>query len=83
MPEQALKQQLQALHQALGDNPELDSETRQLMQQVSQDIENMDQADAQDIAQGLQEQVIHFDHDHPTLAAVVRQIIDTLGRMGV
>lgn len=83
MPEQEIKKQLQALHQALGEHPQLDDETRQLMQQVAQDIENMDQGDAQDIAAGLKEQVIHFDNDHPTLAAVVRNIIDTLGRIGV
>ena len=83
MPETAIKEQLRALHQALGEHPELDNETKQLMQQVAQDIENMEQGDASDIAAGLKEQVIHFDNDHPTLAAVVRQIIDTLGRIGV
>lgn len=83
MPEQALKEQLQALHQALGDHPQLDEETRNLMHQVVNDIENMEQEEASDIAAGLQEQVIRFDNDYPTLAAVVRQVIDTLGRIGV
>lgn len=83
MPEQAIKEQLQALHQALGDHPNLDDETRALMHQVVDDIENMESAEAPDIAAGLKEQVIRFDQEYPTLAAVVRQVIDTLGRIGV
>ena len=31
----------------------------------------------------MQEQALHFEQDYPTLAAVLRQIVDTLGRMGV
>jgi len=60
-----------------------DDETRALMHQVVDDIENMESAEAPDIAAGLKEQVIRFDQEYPTLAAVVRQVIDTLGRIGV
>ncbi len=86
MPEQAIKEQLETLHRVLSEHPQMDEETRNLMRQVAEDIDSIDtmeEAQANDLASTLEEHVVRFDHDYPTLAAVVRQVIDTLGRIGV
>lgn len=85
MPEAALKQQLEQLHQALSASPELDAETRLLLSRISDDITALDVSSAEtgDLADMIQEQAIRFDQEHPALSTALRQIIDTLGRIGV
>ena len=85
MPEAALKQQLEQLHQALSAGPELDAETRQLLDRIADDITALDvvAADTGDLSDLIQEQAIRFDQEHPALSTALRQIIDTLGRIGV
>ena len=85
MPEAALKQQLEQLHQALSASPELDAETRQLLDRIADDITALDvaAADTGDLSDLIQEQAIRFDQEHPALSTALRQIIDTLGRIGV
>jgi allophanate hydrolase subunit 1 len=78
-----LKEQLQRLHEELSANPELDEETAELMRKVAEDIEVMELTDNADVVEGLQEYAIRFDQDHPTLSEILRQIVDTLGRIGV
>jgi len=85
MPETLLKEQLQQLHDALSAAPALDDETKVLLSRIAQDIDSLDVAadDTGDISELIQEQAIRFDQDHPALSATLRQIIDTLGRIGV
>lgn len=84
MPIDQLKQQLQQLHQTLSDNPQLNDEQRALLQKIANDIQEVaPQLENQDLSERVQQQAIEFEHEHPTLATVLRQIVDTLGRMGV
>ncbi|MBE0482716.1 MAG: DUF4404 family protein [Bacterioplanes sp.] len=79
-----LKQQLEQLHQTLSDHPQLNDEQRELLQKIADDIQAVEpQLDSPDLSDRVQQQAIEFEHEHPTLATVLRQIVDTLGRMGV
>ena len=78
-----LKSQLLQLHEELSNNPELDEETASLLQKVALDIEVMELTGDNDLVEALQEYSVQFDSDHPTLSGILRQIVDTLGRMGV
>ncbi|MEL7399790.1 MAG: DUF4404 family protein [Pseudomonadota bacterium] len=85
MPQETLKQQLQQLHQALQQHPQLDDESRQLLKSIADDIAGQSErgeTDA-DLSDQVQQQAIRFEQEHPTLAEVLRQIVDTLGRIGV
>lgn len=83
MPEQKLKEQLQILHETLSQHPQLDDESQSLLQQIAADIDNVEPDSAADLSERVQEQAVQFEQEHPTLAEVLRQIVDTLGRIGV
>ena len=85
MPEQSLQDQLKALHDTLQDSPQLDEATLALLTQIAHDIDNLESKTAppNDLTDLLQEQVIQFENDHPAISAILRQITDTLGRIGV
>ena len=83
MPQQDLKQQLQQLHETLQQNPQLDDGSLELLHSIARDIDAMDNSDAADIGERVQEQAIRFEQEHPTLSGILRQIVDTLGRIGV
>ncbi|WP_221800076.1 DUF4404 family protein [Oceanobacter mangrovi] len=80
---EVLKEQLQQLHQELTNNPDLDAESAALLRQIVEDIEVIELTDNQDISEGMQRMAVEFEQDHPTLSAILRQIVDTLGRIGV
>lgn len=85
MREQSLQVQLQALHDILQNSPQLDEATHTLLIQIACDINNLDSASAppNDLTDLLQEQVIQFENEHPAISTILRQITDTLGRIGV
>ena len=83
MPKQDLKQQLQQLHETLQQNPQLDDGSLELLHSIARDIDAMENSDAADIGERVQEQAIRFEQEHPTLSGILRQIVDTLGRIGV
>ena len=59
--------------------------TQALLTQIAHDIDNLESQTAppNDLTDLLQEQVIQFENDHPAISAILRQITDTLGRIGV
>ncbi len=78
-----LQKQLKELRLTLDSNPQLDAESLVLLQQLAADIEDMDLDDSPDITEFIQEQAVGFEQDYPTLSAVLRQLVETLGRIGV
>ena len=82
MPNDTLKQQLQQLHSTLQQQPELSNEDRQLVKQIAQDIERLGAKD-DDLNDRIRQQAIEFEQQHPALAEALRQVVDTLGRIGV
>lgn len=83
MSDSNLQKQLIELRKTLESNPQLDDESLVLLQQVAADIEGMDLDNTPDLSEFIQEQAVGFEQDYPTLSAVLRQLVETLGRMGV
>jgi hypothetical protein len=80
-----LRALLAQLHERLGHTRSLDPESRELLATVARDIE---QALKDDNTSGVAPEpvealAVRFEADHPSLAGVLRQIMDTLGKAGI
>jgi hypothetical protein len=85
MASQDLRALLAELHERLGETRSLDSESRKLLTTVADDIEQaLASEDASAVsAEPVEALAIRFEADHPSLAGVLRQIMDTLGKAGI
>lgn len=86
MSSQDLSGLLGQLHTRLAHARSLDAESRRLLLAVAADIEKALASD--DVAavapeQPLETLAVRFEADHPALAGVLRQIMDTLGKAGI
>jgi hypothetical protein len=88
MADEKLHQLLTQVHEQLQQQDSLDAESQALLQQVLTDVktasssDNMDEI-PQDLSDRIEQQAVQFEQAHPTLAEILRQIMDTLGRIGV
>ena len=86
MPKERLRATLSELHDELTTTPAIDDEARQLLQEVSADIDRLlhqdEQPDAAHVGT-LTGLAARFERDHPTLAAAIRQVADALSRVGL
>jgi hypothetical protein len=84
MSKRTLEEALLRLHTELQDSPQLDAESRRLLDKITADIER-----ARGAAGGaahvsrLEELAVRFEAEHPELAARLRGIADALGRVGL
>jgi hypothetical protein len=84
-----LRSRLAGLHEQLAGTPKVDAESRQLLRTLLTDIERvLDKSEAGASAEPahrhrLEEVATRFEADHPSLAGVVRQLVDALGRAGL
>ena len=78
-----LHEQLEQLQHTLSTHPELDAETLTLLQKISTDLKQMGIDAEPEMSELVQEQAIKFEQEYPTLAEILRRIVDTLGNMGV
>jgi hypothetical protein len=88
MDSQALRSALVKLHEELGRAPRVDAESRELLRQLSADIERlMDQPESQASMKAhrprLKELEVKFEVEHPALAETMREFIDALGKAGL
>jgi len=86
MSSEDLGQLLAQLHARLKHARSLDAESRQLLLTLANDIEKAlasDDIAAVAPAQPLEALAVRFEADHPSLAGVLRQIMDTLGKAGI
>ena len=85
MSDQELRSLLAELHTRLKQARSLDPEARKLLTTVSRDIENaLAKEDASAVAtEPVEALAVRFEADHPSLAGVLRQIMDTLGKAGI
>jgi len=86
MSSQELGRLLAQLHARLKHAQSLDAESRKLLMTVAADIEKAlasDDVTAVAPAQPLEALAVRFEADHPALAGVLRQIMDTLGKAGI
>ena len=73
---------LEELHKRLKQARSLDPERRKLLTAVASDIETaLENDDASGVAtEPVAALAVRFEADHPSLAGVLRQIMDTLGK---
>ena len=86
MAQDNLRELLAQLHTRLGHAKSLDAESRRLLTALSQDIERALGRASEDTAparNSLEGAAVRLELEHPALAAVVRQIIDALGKAGI
>ena len=85
MSDEDLRDLLAQLHARLGRATSLDGESRKLLTTVARDIETA-------LSQGttpkttlepVEALAMRFEADHPAVADVLRQIVDTLGKAGI
>jgi hypothetical protein len=76
---------LEELHKRLKQARSLDPEARKLLTTVARDIENaLENDDTSAVsAEPVEALAVRFEADHPSLAGVLRQIMDTLGKAGI
>ena len=85
MSDQDLRALLAELHTRLKQARTLDPEAREMLATVSRDIEQaLADDDASAVAaEPVEALAVRFEADHPSLAGVLRQIMDTLGKAGI
>jgi hypothetical protein len=87
MNSETLKKTIAALHQELGRASALDEKSRQLLREIMRDIEGLgpSSGSAPDTLHRhrLEELAVGFEIEHPTLAAVLRQLMDLLTKAGL
>ncbi|HEX5047053.1 MAG TPA: DUF4404 family protein [Gammaproteobacteria bacterium] len=86
MADEDLRALLEQLHTRLGRAKSVDETSRNLLATVSADIEGtLARSESADEAHApvLEELAAKFETDHPQLANVLRQIVDTLGKAGI
>jgi hypothetical protein len=86
MADNDLRALLEQLHTRLSRAPSVDEDSRNLLATLSADIERtLVRSEAADDSHGpvLEELAARFETDHPQLANVLRQIVDTLGKAGI
>jgi hypothetical protein len=84
MSQKSLNDALARLHQELQGSPQLDAESRRLVEELSADLGRAREATASDAhASRLEALAVQFETEHPDLAARLRGIADALGRIGL
>ena len=87
MADEKLHQLLTQVHEQLQQQDSLDAESQDLLQQVLTDVKaasgDATEEFQQDLSERIEQQAVQFEQAHPTLAEILRQIMDTLGRIGV
>lgn len=89
MERDSIKQALERLHRDLADSPAVDPELKSLLGTLDDDIrqvlgdEGADPGHAQGLIERAEAIAARFRADHPRLEPVLREVINTLGRIGV
>ncbi|MHC8321331.1 DUF4404 family protein [Pseudomonas sp. GB2N2] len=87
MPARELQQQLITLREQLEQNPPLSDAEREdlhaLMQQIELEIELETKTKDSNLADGVNLAVERFELEHPAIAGTLRNIVQTLGNIGI
>ncbi|MGY4493563.1 DUF4404 family protein [Pseudomonas sp. TE3610] len=87
MPARELQDQLNTLREQLEQNPPLNEEERanlhDLMAQIEAELELKNATKNPNLADGVNLAVERFEVEHPGLAGTLRNIVQTLGGMGI
>lgn len=87
MPARELQEQLDTLREQLEQNPPLSEEEREhlheLMEQIQSQIALETVTHDSSLADGVNLAVERFEVEHPTIAGTLRNIVQTLGNIGI
>ena len=87
MPARELQDQLNTLREQLDSNPPLSEEERthlhELMAQIESEIQLENQLQDNNLVDGVNLAGERFEVEHPTIAGTLRNIMNTLGSMGI
>ena len=86
MPKQALKENLEALRQALSDSGELDAESRRDLASIAVQIEQLLEQPAPDYKtahEDLESQALRFEASHPAFSRILSEVTDALAKLGI
>ncbi|MFL1513069.1 DUF4404 domain-containing protein [Pseudomonas prosekii] len=87
MPARELQEQLNTLREQLEQNPPLTEAEREdlhvLMQQIEAEIELETKTQDSSLSDGVNLAVERFELEHPAIAGTLRNIVLTLGNIGI
>jgi hypothetical protein len=87
MPARELQEQLNTLREQLDQNPPLNEEQREhlndLAKQIEAEIALEKATNDSSLADNVNLAVERFEVEHPSLAVTLRNIVQTLGSMGI
>ncbi|MBK5540156.1 DUF4404 family protein [Pseudomonas sp. TH05] len=87
MPARELQEQLDTLREQLEQNPPLSQAERDnlqdLMQQIELEIKLENATQDSSLADGVNLAVERFELEHPAIAGTLRNIVQTLGNIGI
>ncbi|MCD5993130.1 DUF4404 family protein [Pseudomonas sp. CDFA 602] len=88
MPARELQEQLNTLREQLEQNPPLSESERENLRELMQQIETklqLEESTHEDpsLADGVNLAVERFELEHPAIAGTLRNIVQTLGNIGI
>jgi uncharacterized membrane protein YccC len=86
VPRQTLRRHVAALRQELVSQDKLDGRTRELLERIATDVEDVIDENAEESAsprERIESAATEFEAEHPTLARILREVGDTLAKLGV
>ena len=87
MPARELQEQLNTLREQLEQNPPLTEQEREhlheLMAQIQAEIAVETATPDNNLADGVNLAIERFEVEHPTIAGTLRNIVQTLGNIGI
>ena len=89
MPSESLQLQLKKLHAELQSPHKFNEEELRMLEAISKDIQTIEtevkdsKSSIEPIKNQVNESLIHFDQEHPTMFKLLQEISDALGKMGI
>jgi len=89
MAKEKLQRLIASLNEELGSSESLDDHSRELLQQLINDIEGIAAGESADAASPstaagqLETATLRFETEHPKLSMILGEIMDTLGKLGI
>lgn len=89
MPKERLRQLVSSLHEELERTPQVDAEGRDMLRELTGDIEELVGHDApaaesrDSAAERVETAAVRLEAEHPRLAGILGEIVDALGRLGI
>jgi len=86
MPTEALKTKLKTLRAELSSTSSLDSETRDQLSELADEIESMLDESAPDhesIRRRTEDAALRFEAEHPRFASLLSEVTDALAKLGI